>query len=95
MALYNVGDIVVVRSDLTPGVHYGMIPKCGRDWVVVDSMCEIAGRVAIIEEVARNGNYYCIDLMGGYWTDEMFERIDACEDIELSQDEIMTLFDGM
>lgn len=80
--LYNVGDAVVVKSNLRKNVDYHM--KSGPEVAygynnATDEMIELAGTVVHIAK--QTGGQYLIeeDDYSFCWTDEMFEPINEGE----------------
>ncbi len=73
MSKYHVGDAVKVREDLEDGKLYG------NEVFIGDDMMACRGRIAMIEEIVCDGEYYIdIDQERYVWTEEMFdERIHA------------------
>lgn len=72
--LYQPGDAVCVRSDLSVDTVYAM--KSGDDttphWLAVGDMLSFAGKVVHIEKM--QGNVYVVKEVKGFiWVDEMFE----------------------
>ena len=78
--LYQPGDAVCVRSDLSVDTVYAM--KSGDDttphWLAVGDMLSFAGKVVHIEKM--QGNVYVVKEVKGFiWVDEMFEdTLDEC-----------------
>lgn len=78
--LYQPGDAVRVRSDLSEDAVYAM--KSGDDtvphWLVVSDMLSFAGKVVHIEKML--GDVYTVKEVKGFiWVDEMFEdTLDEC-----------------
>ncbi|OME54080.1 hypothetical protein BSK59_15985 [Paenibacillus odorifer] len=76
MTKYQVGDKVVVRSDLQEDEQYSMINDSYTD-IAVDEMVERAGKtvtIAAIEPEAGHMSYSILEDSGYWsWTDEMFE----------------------
>ena len=69
MSKYHVGDAVRVRRDLVDGQLYG------NEVFVGDDMMACRGRVAMIEEIVCDGEYYIdIDEERYVWTEEMFDE---------------------
>ena len=73
---YNVGDVVIVRDDLSRYETYG-------EWVAIDDMEFMRGKHATITLCL--GDSYCIKEFGCYWTDEMFSGL-AEPAVEVSVD---------
>ena len=78
--LYQPGDAVRVRSDLSVDTVYAM--KSGDDtvphWLAVDDMLSFAGKVVHIEKML--GDVYTVKEVKDFiWVDEMFEdTLDEC-----------------
>ena len=69
MSKYHVGDAVRVREDLEDGKLYG------NEVFIGDDMMACRGRVAMIEEIVCDGEYYIdIDEERYVWTEEMFDE---------------------
>ena len=69
MGKYHVGDAVRVRGDLEDGQLYG------NEVFIGDDMMACRGRVAMIEEIVCDGEYYIdIDQERYVWTEEMFDE---------------------
>lgn len=78
--LYQPGDAVCVRSDLSVDTVYAM--KSGDDtaphWLAVGDMLSFAGKVVHIEKM-QGGVYVVKEVKGFIWVDEMFEdTLDEC-----------------
>lgn len=73
MSKYHVGDAVKIREDLEDGQLYG------NEVFIGDDMMACRGRVAMIEEIICDGEYYIdIDQEHYVWSDAMFdENFDA------------------
>ena len=84
---YNVGDKVLVRSDLEEGKTYG-------DEVVISDMLDFKGKIVTIEHVDYP-NHYRIkeDPDQWHWTDEMFSEKEP-EKIKSDLEEIKEDFDS-
>lgn len=77
--LYQPGDAVRVRSDLSEDTVYAM--KSGDDTVphllVVGDMLSFAGKVVHIEKML--GDVYTVKEVKGFiWVDEMFDPVGEC-----------------
>lgn len=77
--LYQPGDAVRVRSDLSEDTVYAM--KSGDDitphWLAVGDMLSFAGKVVHIEKML--GDVYTVKEVKGFiWTDEMFDPVGEC-----------------
>lgn len=73
MATYNVGDIVVVRSDLQGDVRYYSHDRITSNNTTPE-MRKLCGKLVHIAYVASDGQYRITEDSGGfYWTDGMFE----------------------
>ena len=71
MSKYNVGDKVLVRSDLVDGGHYFMEDDSENGNIVTYEMLELCGTVVTIEGLSGSGQYFIKE--GAYkWTDGMF-----------------------
>ena len=71
MSKYNVGDKVLVRSDLADGGHYFMEDDSENGNIVTSEMLELCGTVVTIEGLSGSGQYFIKE--GAYkWTDGMF-----------------------
>jgi hypothetical protein len=69
MSKYHVGDAVRVREDLVDGKLYG------NEVFIGDDMMACRGRVAMIEEIVCDGEYYIdIDQERYVWSEEMFDE---------------------
>lgn len=84
---YNVGDKVLVRSDLEENKKYG-------DEVVMSDMLFFRGKIVTIEHI-NHPNFYQIkeDPDRWYWTDEMFIGKES-EEIKSDLEEIKEYFDS-
>lgn len=84
---YNVGDKVLVRSDLEEGKKYG-------NEVVMSNMLYLKGKIVTIEHVDYP-NHYRIkeDPDQWHWTDEMFSEKES-EKIKSDLEEIDEYFDS-
>ena len=78
MPLYQVGDRVRVREDLSEDVTYHMADSNLTD-VALYGMVKLAGEVVTIK---KNAYKYLIeeDSGGFYWVDEMFEGLADAQD---------------
>ena len=66
---YKIGDAVRVREDLEDGKLYG------NEVFIGDDMMTCRGRVAMIEEIVCDGEYYInIDQERYVWSEEMFDE---------------------
>ena len=87
---YSVGDVVVVRPDLTSG---GMYDMCN----FVESMEQYRGMSAVIERARRTsrGERYRINIDGNTWSwsNSMFVDI-ADEELDTSDFDLMDLLEG-
>lgn len=87
---YSVGDVVVVRPDLTSGWAYDMC-------TFVDSMEKYRGMSAVIETARRTsrGDRYRISIDGNtwWWSNSMFEDI-TNEELDTSDFDLMDLLEG-
>lgn len=69
MSKYHVGDAVRVRGDLEDGKLYG------NEVFIGDDMMACRGRVAMIEDIVCDGEYYIdIDQEHYVWSEEMFDE---------------------
>ncbi len=89
---YEVGDTVVVRTDLDTYARYRMADHDFDDagCHAVSDMLQYGGCAVKITEVYRNASNrtrYRIDADGGFWAwvDEMFDCDDREYDIDLSE----------
>lgn len=71
MSKYNVGDKVLVRSDLVGGGRYFMEGDSENGNVVTFGMLELCGMVVTIEGLSGSGQYF-IKESTYKWTDGMF-----------------------
>lgn len=71
MAKYKEGDLVRVRSDLTPYKTYYMHNRKDNN-IATYSMCTYAGKIVTIICVKEQ---YRVKECSGWWTDDMFETL--------------------
>lgn len=80
MALYNIGDRVIVRPDLKNGQSYAMIDGSTYD-VAIRGMVELAGRVLTIKDIVHG--VYRVCEYGCGWTDTMFCGKEQMDDLDI------------
>lgn len=73
---YKVGDKVRVRKDLVPGNKYG-------DVIYVSNMDKFKNEECVI--TSTDNEAYCINGLGYWWTEEMFESVDDLLDYALEK----------
>ena len=84
---YQVGDKVLVRSDLEEGKKYG-------DEVIISDMLFFRGKIVTIEHVDHPCGYRIKeDPDQWHWTDEMFDEKES-EEIQSDLEEIEEYFDS-
>lgn len=73
---YKVGDSVIIKSDLKPGIYYG---EC----IFVKNMCEFLDSIVTIRSITDN--YYRIEEDRGNfcWSDDMLEGLVNIKDKDL------------
>lgn len=98
MALYRVGDEVIIRSDLRPSLDvYPMANGLG-GYCVTPDMGEFRGKHAIIDFISDGNDYYNLSIDNGrwMWTDTMLEYVPpGNEEIYLASDEEFNEFLGL
>lgn len=73
--LFRLGDLVVVRPDLQPGVDYRMMHATKCD-VAIDAMCAYCNWKIVIYSIGTNEKYSANRCCEYNWTDEML--VEGC-----------------
>ena len=89
--MFDVGDLVVLRDDLTVGKSYGGIP------LLRGMKDDCKGKILLVENVSVSGGKYC-DVHGSFYiySQEMFVPYEeeGKEYAPVSCDELMALLRG-